>query len=57
MTDKIEKTIYISESKDREGSIFFDATLDGEPIDYAYNLEHLIRELTRNYPDCTIERI
>lgn len=50
-------TIIIDRSTDREGNIFYDATMDGEPIDYAYDLAHLIAELTRNYPEASIEGV
>jgi len=49
--------IYIDRSTDREGNIFYDATLDGEAIDYAYSLDHLYTELKRNYPDQEIEGV
>lgn len=49
--------IIIDSSYDREGSKYYNATLYGEPIDYAYSLDHLYTELRRNYPEANIEGV
>ncbi len=49
------KTIYVTKSRDRENNVYYDATLNGENIDYAYDLDHLLTELARNYPEYTID--